>query len=184
MSKRTARIAGRLILVAVAAVLANNLVWIAGHWAEIRPVSRGDVAPSFVLQRADRRDVVRLGDLRGKVVLVDFWATWCKPCRATMPALQRLYTRYHQRGLEIVSINIEGQAAAPRALSFARRLGLSFPVVVDGGRVTSEYHVTTIPHLVLVDQRGVVRGVHRGAGGEGLERELSVLVEDLLQKSH
>lgn len=173
------RWAGRGGLALGAAVLAVNFTWIATHWSEVRPIARGDIAPPFVLPRLDENGQVALEKLRGKVVLVDFWATWCDPCIASMPALERVYNRFHTEGFELVSVNTEGFDEAPKIKAVATRLGISFPVVVDDGDVAGKYHVTTFPHLVLIDRQGVVREVHRGVS-RNLESHLAAQIERLL----
>ena len=163
----------------VVAVLALNVAWMVRHPSQVRPVAPGDVAPYFTLPRVDGAGTVSLADLRGRVVLLDFWATWCGPCRASMPAVERVYRDFAGRGLEVVSINTEGPGAAAQIEAFVDDLSLTAPVVVDDGTVASLYRVDIIPHMVLVDRRGLVRAVHRGTTRD-FERHLREEVDALL----
>ncbi len=183
MTRRHMRGAGWAILAVAAVTLAVNAASVARNWASLRPIARGDAARPFALPRADGSGSVALEGLRGQVVLIDFWATWCRPCRASMPAIQRVYNRFRERGLEVVSVNIEGAEATDKALAFAGRMGLTFPVVMDEpgpDSVATAYGASRIPYLVLVDHTGVVRAVHRGTS-RNFEAELSSQVEGLIR---
>jgi thiol-disulfide isomerase/thioredoxin len=112
-------------------------------------------APPFTLaDRNGRR--VSLRDFRGRPVLLDFWATWCGPCRATMPEVERLHRKYGRRGLEVVGVNIEGRT--PGALSYLDQGGYSFLVLFDSGNGESEvarrYQVSSIPRTFLINGDG------------------------------
>lgn len=159
----------------VLGITATSLLWssisIVRRPESVRPVIDGDVAPSFALREIDKAGrlgaTVELSRFRGRVVLLDFWATWCEPCRRSMPVLEELQTRYADRGLVVISVNTEGPAAAARARQVVDTLGVATLQLSDDGRVASRYRVTTIPHMVVVDQRGVVREVHRGLSTVG-----------------
>jgi len=118
-----------------------------------------------------------LADLRGKVVLLDFWASWCAPCLAEMPALRRLDETDGPRGLAVVGINIEGAAARRAVDDVVREAGLRYPTVIDEGQVRQLYGVGGLPHLVLIDREGIVRRVFLGATPEA---ELARAVEETL----
>lgn len=136
----------------------------------------GQPAPAF---RAERLSGgwLALSDLRGQVVLLDFWATWCPPCVASIPHLQHLHETYSGDGLAVVGVNQEPNAREP-VRQFLRRRGLSFPNVADAGRgVARRYGVYTYPTTVLVDRHGRIARRYRGTvSAARLERD----VRDLL----
>ena len=105
-------------------------------------------------------DTLSLSDLRGQVVFVNFWATWCAPCRDEMPSMESLYRQFRDRGLEIIAVNI--QENEQDVADFMRDYGLTFPALLDlNGRVSSNYGVQAIPTSYLIDREGniVVRKV-------------------------
>jgi thiol-disulfide isomerase/thioredoxin len=161
---RAARAAGRALLALMAAIFVANMAWVARHCEELRPITRGDFAPSVALPRVDGGGPIALADLRGQVVLVDFWATWCGPCEATLPMQKRLYEKYAAQGFTLWSVNEDqGKDAAARAARYARDKGLPFPVVHDAGGVAAElYKVDVYPTMLLIDRGGTIRQVHLG----------------------
>ncbi len=104
-----------------------------------------------------------LGAQRGKVVVMDFWATWCGPCVKALPHVQKLYKRYHERGVVFVGINGDGPGTAKRVRRFLNNKGITFPQVLDAdGAISRRYHVRAIPCTVLIDRDGNVADVHTG----------------------
>ncbi len=127
---------------------------------------------------ADPGHRVEFGKLRGDVVYVDFWASWCVPCRQSMPALDALYRRYQDRGFRVVGVNKD--VATADALRFLRRVTVSFPLVADGDdSVAKAFDVQAMPSGYLVDRKGVVRYVHRGFSADTAV-ELRTEIESLL----
>jgi len=117
-------------------------------------VERGSVAPAFTLERLDGTPV-SLSDLRGHVVLINFWATWCEPCRQEMPAMERLYEAHRDEGFELLAISVGEEAEPVRA--FRDEVGMTFPVLLDPDRVASQaYQTYRFPESFLVDAQGVV----------------------------
>ncbi len=132
-------------------------------------------APDFTLRDADG-DYVSLSDLRGRVVLLNFWATWCVPCRAEMPELDRAARDYHDDGFRVLAVNVLEDSTAIR--KFGDELGLGLPLLVDqDGDVYRAYNVQGLPASFLVDRDGVIRDVHLGVVTRAyLDRKLSALL--------
>ncbi|MBX0328180.1 TlpA family protein disulfide reductase [Oscillochloris sp. ZM17-4] len=120
----------------------------------------GKLAPTFSLSTPEGVPV-SLEGLRGQVVLVNFWATWCPPCRAEMPAIQAAYARYAGQGFTVVAVTANEQPA--NVTDFFTARGLSFPALLDDGRVHAAYRASGLPSSFFIDRQGVVRAVYRGA---------------------
>jgi peroxiredoxin len=123
---------------------------------------RGRPAPDFALRSLDGENR-RLSELRGEVVLINFWATWCGPCRQEMPLLDEIYRQYKPLGFTVWGVNIDGGGDGGRGADMARNLGLSFPVLFDDAKAVSKlYDIDTMPMTLLVGRDGTVRFVHQG----------------------
>ena len=125
----------------------------------------GAPAPDFTLEDLDGNQV-RLADLAGQVVLVNFWATWCGPCRLEMPALQARYDALKDQGFTVLAVNLD----EPRedAALFAQDLGLTFPVLLDpGASINDLYRVRGYPTTFIVDREGLISRQHVGILSEG-----------------
>ncbi len=108
----------------------------------------------FELQDLAGKDV-KLSSLKGKVVFLNFWATWCGPCRTEMPSMQRMYEKLKGEGLEILAVDL--QEGKDQVQSFARELGLSFPILLDStGKVGAHYNARAIPTTYLFDRKGFI----------------------------
>lgn len=120
----------------------------------------GAMAPDFLLEELGGGEI-RLSDLRGRPVIINFWATWCAPCRKEMPQFVAAYSRYRDEGLEIVAVNLqEGKSIASR---FADDYGMDFTVVVDvDGEVGDQYRLLGLPTTYFVGRDGVIRSVFTG----------------------
>jgi peroxiredoxin len=117
-------------------------------------------APDFNLHAMSGSNL-RLKEQRGRVVMVNFWATWCAPCRQEMPQLVRLYEKYRATGFVLIGVNVDDDSS--KAVEVAKKLGVTFPVVLDADKTVSKlYDVSTMPSTVLIDRDGKVRYVHRG----------------------
>jgi peroxiredoxin len=117
------------------------------------PLARGSRVPDFELPRVDGQGAVSLASLRGEVVLVNFWATWCKPCEDEMPAMQRLYEQLPREGFELLAVSVDEDPA--EVLAFQQRLGLGFPILLDQGqRVARSYETFRFPETLLVGRDG------------------------------
>jgi len=129
-------------------------------------VNAGEPAPPLAAQTADGQ-WQRLQDARGKVVYVDFWASWCAPCREAMPQYERLYRQWSARGFTVIGVNIDAERAA--ALRALKRTPVSFPVVFDpAGAWAERFVLPTMPTGYLIGRDGIVRYVHQGYRAQDL----------------
>jgi peroxiredoxin len=159
------------------ALLASTFMLVAGGAsAAITPSGR---APDFTLSTVGGPNV-RLQEQRGRVVLVNFWATWCGPCRVEMPHLNRLYDKYRGSGFTLLGVNIDEEPR--KAADLASRLGLRFPVLLDSEKKVSRlYDLSAMPSTVLIDREGRVRYVHRGYR-DGYEDTYEKQIRELLKE--
>ncbi|MBU1747067.1 MAG: redoxin domain-containing protein, partial [Chloroflexi bacterium] len=140
----------------------------------------GSTAPDFTLQTVDGQSVT-LSDLRGThVVLIDFWATWCGPCRQELPHVQDLYDTYRDRGLMVLGLDL--RESATQVQGFLAVNGYTFPMLLDrDGAVAQQYGVRGIPTSVVIDSQGIIRKVQVGYSA-GAESELASVIESLLPR--
>ncbi len=129
-------------------------------WAGQESLAVGKEAPDFALRSLQGANL-RLSEHRGDVVLLNFWATWCGPCRQEMPRLEEIHARYSAAGLTLLGVNIDEDPA--RAEDLAAQLGVSFPVLFDDEQEVSRlYDVEAMPMTVMIDKDGRIRSVHHG----------------------
>jgi peroxiredoxin len=131
-----------------------------GTSAAMSAIAPSALAPDFTLHTLGGTNL-RLQEQRGRVVMVNFWATWCTPCRQEMPQLNKLYEKYRASGFVLLGVNVDDDTR--RAADVATKLGLKFPVLLDTDKAVSRiYDLSTMPSTVLIDRDGRVRYVHRG----------------------
>jgi peroxiredoxin len=139
----------------------------------------GQSAPDFVLKSSAGNNL-RLSEYRGDVVMINFWATWCGPCRQEMPLLDDLYGRYERVGFTLLGVNIDDDSR--RAMKMIEELGVKFPVLFDASKDVSKlYAVEAMPVTVLVDREGTVRHVHHGYK-PGYEEKYLTEIRSLLRE--
>jgi peroxiredoxin len=120
----------------------------------------GQAAPDFALKSSSGENL-RLSEYRGDVVMVNFWATWCGPCRQEMPLLDEMYSKYERVGFSLLGVNIDENSS--KAMNMVSELGVSFPVLFDTRKEVSKlYEVDAMPVTVIIDREGTVRYVHHG----------------------
>ena len=139
----------------------------------------GQTAPDFAL-KSGAGENLRLSEFRGEVVMINFWATWCGPCRQEMPLLDELYGRYEKVGFQLLGINLDDDQR--RAEEMAKSLGVTFPVLYDVSKNVSRlYEVNAMPVTVLIDRSGVVRYTHYGYRS-GYEQNYLDEIRELLKE--
>lgn len=145
--------------------------------AALPPV--GKTAPDFAAKSDSGRNV-RLSELRGQVVLINFWASWCSPCRQELPLLSKIYSQYRGAGFALLAVNVDDNRKDAEGM--LKRLDLKFPTLFDGNkRVAKLYGVDTMPATLVIDRDGRVRYVHRGYY-DGYERKYEQQIRELLKE--
>lgn len=155
--RRTAEVAGLVLLVLAGAIAASA--------ADVQPAV-GHRAPDFTLRDPQGKSVQLSRVVGERAVFLNFWATWCPPCREEMPTMERVYRDYQARGLEILAVSIDAgteAAVASRVRTFLAELSLTFPAVLDSqGDVVRAYRLRGLPTSFLIDRQGVIRSVEIG----------------------
>jgi thiol-disulfide isomerase/thioredoxin len=137
-------------------------------------------APAFATKTPDGKDI-SLADFKGKVVMLDFWATWCGPCMQAIPAVQRLSEQFKDQPVAIVGVNRDKAGDESKVRKTIERKELTFHQAMDTpGAIAKTYKISAIPALILIDKEGVVRAVHVGYG-PGEEKMLAAEIEKLLK---
>jgi peroxiredoxin len=131
----------------------------------------------FTLQSIDGESYT-LSELKGNVIIVDFWATWCPPCRNSIPALSKLYDKYHERGFMILGISTED---VNTLIEYRDAQQIPYPILSATNEVVKAYEVTAIPKMFFFDKTGAVRKTQTGYSPE-LEAQFDRLVDSLLQE--
>jgi thiol-disulfide isomerase/thioredoxin len=125
---------------------------------------------------------VQLSELRGQPVMINLWASWCPPCRAEMPAIEKVYQAYKDRGLVVLAVNTTFQDNEADAAAFVREFGLTFLIPLDrDGSVSKRYQLRGLPSTFFVDRNGIIRSVV--IGGPMSEALIQSKVEELLKET-
>ena len=173
--------------IAIACVaVAGYLLWPAAlHYTaqairESREVKVGKKPPDFALKDANGKSL-RLSGYKGKVVLLNFWATWCGPCKKELPNVVAAYQKYHDKGFEVVSVSLDVAQQGPQLLQFVHDNNMTWPQIYDGGywkaAVATEYGVRSIPCPIIVDgDSGKILAV----GVEAIGHRLTNVIETAL----
>ena len=146
----------------------------------LEAAKKGEIAPDFTLKNLEGREI-SLSDYRGKFILINFWATWCVPCKVEMPSLEKLYQRFKSNDFELLPISND-MFGVKVVQPYVETQKFSFPVLVDPLlQVSNRYGVVTLPTTFLIDPKGQVIGVREGADDWAKPSNLRFF-EELLQK--
>lgn len=174
MSKRKRHTRRTIILSLLAAAIIYTLY--ANFTKDERKVAAiGDTAPDFVLQDLEGNEY-RLSDYRGKGVFLNFWGTYCKPCKDEMPYMDNQYQVYKDQGVEILAVNVGETNLAIE--TFQKQYNLSFPIIVDeAGEVQKAYGIYPLPATFLIDSKGNVVKYYDGPMDEELVKEFMEMIK-------
>ncbi|MCX8118216.1 MAG: TlpA family protein disulfide reductase [Desulfobacterota bacterium] len=140
-----------------------------------------DQAPNFSLRTLNGQQIT-LSDLKGKVVLLDFWATWCGPCRESIPHLVRLYRNYQEKGFELIGMSKDRSEDIEVVRKYVRTMEIPYPIILTPDEVARKYRVTGLPTTVLIDRKGVIR--QRIVGfNSAIGQQIDSKVEELIAES-
>lgn len=166
-------------LVVAATVSVVALAVVQGNKSESRLA--GQPAPAVALPRlGGGKSAIQ----QGKVTMVDFWATWCAPCRASMPRVQTVWREYQPKGVELFSVDTDDPSADREAQvsEFLMQNRLTFPVVLDDGSAEKAFSIVSLPTMMLLDKQGKIVWSHVGALNAGRERDLRAALDHALTR--
>lgn len=165
MIRRTLKIVAILAVVAIACGSGN------------KAKSEQTELTDFTLVSLDGEEYT-LSSLKGQVVIIDFWATWCPPCRNSIPTFVKLYEKHHERGFTILGIGLDDEQAL---IDFNNQMNIPYPIFVGSNDLAKAYGVTGIPKTIFVDKKGNIRKTQVGFAPE-LESQFDALVDSLLNE--
>jgi thiol-disulfide isomerase/thioredoxin len=180
-----ARVAGAVLIGAIALAIALGGLAVGRGCGGLRPPRAGQEAPGFALHRIDEggrvvAERVSLESLRGRVVVIDFWATWCQPCRQSMPAIGASVAKRGDRVM-LLSVCTDGFDQPAHARALVDELAPAGLLLADRGEVADRYGVTTIPHLVVLSADGRIVAVEsRYTGAAKLRKVLDAALDEAL----
>lgn len=136
-------------------------------------------AANFTLKSSTGKNI-KLSELRGKVVMLNFWASWCGPCRQEMPLLEKIYKKYQRLGFTLLGVNVEQDSNA--AKNYLKDVKVSFPILFDSTNKTSKlYNVSAMPTTIIIDRSGNIRFLHKGYK-PGYENDYQKQIKELLRE--
>ena len=139
----------------------------------------GTKAPGWKLVSSNNK-VVKLEDLKGKVLLLDFWGTWCVPCLKAMPDIQSIHEEFKGKLVEIIGISVESEKAAD-PIAYVRKKGYSYTFLLGGENITRQYKVSEFPSLYIIDKKGVIIHAEHSGGRENFREDIIKRIQSALQ---
>jgi len=177
-----ARTGGWMAIAVLVIGLGVNVAWASRHYDALKPIVHGEAAPGFDLPRVDATaGRLSLASLRGKVVLLDVWATWCPPCLQMIPVLHDLHREWLPRGVEFVGVSSDGAQTSPDEIrAFLHSRPSPYPMVLDDGTANTLYKIRALPQMILIDREGAIRRVFIGVTSR---RDLASALADAVRPS-
>ena len=173
------------LLVILLLIISAGWVWLTratpdeSTQGKIPAPQKGFLAPDFSLKTTSG-ETITLSDLRGQAVLLNFWASWCTPCRAEMPAMERTYQEKKSQDYIVLAVNSTNQDNPNDAINFAKEQNLTFPILFDPqGEVSKLYQVRALPTSFFIDRQGIIQEVV--VGGPMSEALLNIFVDKISQ---
>jgi len=161
--------------VAISSLLMCSLFFTHGANA----LSLGQAAPDFTLKSMAGKNL-NLAEQRGNIIVINFWASWCGPCRKEMPVLQKFYDKYQDLGVSVWGVNVEQENQAGR--DFLADLDLKFPILFDDtNTISAKYQVEAMPTTVIIDRDGLVRYAFQGYK-PGYEKKYAKAIKKLIRE--
>lgn len=143
-------------------------------------MAAAEVAPEFSLPLLDKEKTVSLADFKGQVVYLDFWASWCGPCAVSLPELEKLRAQFHNKGFEVVAINLDQSEEDARR--FLKNKKISYPILMDKKQKTPEqYGVVGMPTAFMLDRQGLLRETHTGFTLDDVDK-IAKIIQRLLDE--
>lgn len=162
----------KLILIGLALLFATSVTYAASE-------KLSGKAANFTLKSRSGKNI-KLSELRGQVVMLNFWASWCGPCRKEMPLLEQIHKKYKSLGFTLLGVNVEQDSSA--AKRYLKDVKVSFPILFDVTNKTSKlYNVSAMPTTILIDRNGNKRFLHKGYKA-GYENDYKKQIKELLRE--
>ncbi len=155
------------------------LMFILSHCGKEKTQLTSSLAPDFTLQTLDGKEIT-LSKLKGKVILLDFWATWCGPCRESIPHLIQLYKTNQKDGLEVIGMNTD-RGDIDTVRHFVKSMDIPYPIAITSQDVERSYGVTGLPTTILIDKDGKIRERIVGFSSE-IAKQMTAVVVDLVSE--
>lgn len=184
-SKRSLKLSGWNLLIALTVIGGALWIWFSRVQADspepalVAAAHEGFIAPDFEL-KDEQGNFLMLSSLRGNPVVINFWASWCSPCKAEMPALELVHQKYKDQGLIILAVNSANQDDPQQAIAFSKDLGLSFQILFDDdGKASELYNVLALPTSYFIDSNGIIKDII--IGGPVSEALLDIRIQQILE---
>ena len=143
-------------------------------------LSVGTKAPAWSLPSNHNKEI-KLNDLKGKVILLDFWGTWCVPCLKAMPDIQFIYEKFKDQPVEVIGVSVETEKKADPA-AYIKKKGYTYTIVLDGHKITKDYKVVQYPSIYIIDKTGTIIHAEHSGNREEFKEDLIKRIETAIKE--